>query len=94
MNLNFLYILSGQHLPINKFLRELGFQHNKSGLSVQNGKFFSNDISKEVSINENCLTFSAHYENRSTAALWARNLLEFLERSMGMELNTSMNEVQ
>jgi len=61
---------------------------------VINGQFFSNDVSKEISINKNYLKLSASYENCPTAGLWARNLLEFLERSMGMELNRPMSEVQ
>jgi len=61
---------------------------------VRNGRFFSNDTSKEISINKNYLEFSIPYENHSTTGLWARNLLKFLERSIGMELNTPMSEVQ
>jgi len=61
---------------------------------VKNVRFFSNDTSKEMSISKNYLEFSLPYENRSATGLWARNLLKFLERSMGMELNTPMSEVQ
>jgi len=61
---------------------------------VKNVRFFPNDPSKEISINKNYLKFSMPYENHSTTGLWARNLLEFLERSIGVELNTPMSEVQ
>jgi len=75
-------------------MSEPGFQTNKNGLTVKNGRFFSNDRSREISINKNYLEFSMPYGNHSTTGLWARNLLEILERSMGMELNTPMSEVQ
>jgi len=61
---------------------------------VKNVRFFPNDTSKEISINKNYLEFSVPYGNHSTTGLWARILLKFLERSMGMELNTPMSEVQ
>jgi len=75
-------------------MSEPGFQTNKNGPTVKNGHFFPKDTSKEISINKNYLEFSMPYGNHSTTGLWARNLLEFLERSIKMELNTPTSEVR